>query len=196
MSMNKAFKSSIPFVQFVLPNGHVCKFINHLFHTGDPEVAELLEKEIGTPGVGKSKNSVIYIDTNELEVDPDALTPMAILEKQIRAKILLEMEQAGSSSNDRGTSSGAGGEGTGVNNTVSASAQVSSDKGVIAQLNELRAAGQQTVVTGTITQAEPAKVGAQVDMNALRDKLAAAKESTSVAEQLAKETEVATPTAE
>ena len=174
-AVHKAFKSTTPFIQMILPNGEVCQFINHLYHTDNEETTRLLMNEIGTVGKTKSRHPFIYVDEDQTEVDPEALTPMAILEKTIRAKILADMAAAEQTNNDRGNSSA--NFQTSINNSVDGVAQVSSDKGVLAQLDSLKQSGTQ------VTQQNPSAI-----MTALKEKIAAANAGNAATSPLGLET--------
>jgi len=95
--MHKLYKAVQSSFQVVLAKGGVCAFVGNQFHTGNKEViAELDKMIVDAPHMG------IYVDENEPEVDPNALSPTAIIEAKVRAKILAEMAEANNPANDRG----------------------------------------------------------------------------------------------
>lgn len=104
MSMLKVFKSNQDNIQYLLKSGKSCGFVGNTFATDDPVAISELMAEIVNTGIGKSKHPMFYVDENELEVDSEALSPVAILEAKLRAKILAEMAAANNPANDRGNS--------------------------------------------------------------------------------------------
>lgn len=154
--MHKAFKSVTPFMQYAFKDGTMAVFVNNLYHTDDINKINELMEEIGDIGLGKSRNPVLYIDENEQEVDPEALTPAAILEKQIRAKILAEMAAASDITNDRGTTDNSGFSAS-IGNTQSAAQQetkVGVSSAALANLANLQAAKAQAGLNQQLAAAD------------------------------------------
>lgn len=96
MTIARAFRSNSPFINYALSTGEIVKFVNSLFYTTNERIANELEK------VANDGHPDIYIDPNEKEVDTDALTPEAQMEKRIRAKIMAEMAEATRKDRDLG----------------------------------------------------------------------------------------------
>ena len=148
--LHKAYKSTFPFIGYVFKDGSNANFVNGLYHTDNPEFITELDNEVGNIGLNNSKHPIIYIDELEQTVDPQALTPMAIMEKQIRAKILAEQAAAGDITNDRGNSNANFAQS--ISNTITGAAQLSGDAGVnaaLASLNTLKTSTDAPVTNTT-----------------------------------------------
>ena len=160
--MHKAFKSVTPFMQYAFKDGTMAVFVNHLYHTDDINKINELSEEIGDIGLNKSRNPMLYIDENEQEVDPEALTPAAILEKQIRAKIMAEMAAASDVNNDRGTTDGAGFSQSIANSqSANQNQNVGVSSAALANLRNLQEAKAQVAASNNAAPAQSAEAIAQ-----------------------------------
>jgi hypothetical protein len=89
MALLAIFKSRIPSVNVVLPNGKALAFKEGVYRTADPYEVAYLEYEV------KQNHPHIYIDEAEQVIDEALLDPMAALEAKFREKFLAEQAAAG-----------------------------------------------------------------------------------------------------
>ena len=89
MAIVPLFKHRKTHVKVVGPSNRTYAFTNHQYFTvNEAEIAEL--NKLATTG-----QCGIYIDENQPTIDTEAATPMALLEKSIKQKLLEDLAQQG-----------------------------------------------------------------------------------------------------
>ena len=99
-SLKKVFKSRIPSINYIFPNGKPAIFVFGKYITDNEEEIAHLTKEI------KDGHPHLYIDDNETEVQAPASGNELIagIRAQLRAELIAEMAKATNPANDMGNS--------------------------------------------------------------------------------------------
>lgn len=107
MSTLRVFKSTIPSVNFILPNGKPIIFQQGVYYTDNEQDISHLDYEI------KQGHPHIYVDPEMREIDSEMLDPVKAMQKKVlgrmtREELLAALAEVDANaidpSNDRGTS--------------------------------------------------------------------------------------------
>lgn len=94
----QVFKSTIPFMNFIFPNGKPAIFQNGVFRTSNENEAQHLDYEIS------QGHPHIYRDAQEKEVMSNEVDPISVLRKKIIDEYKAQLEAATNPANDMGNS--------------------------------------------------------------------------------------------
>lgn len=97
MSTMRVYKATLPSVNYIFRNGKPAIFVNGKFCTDIPSEITELDEEVA------AKHPIIFIDSDEREIDSAAVDPIAALREKIIAEYKATMAAATSMDNDRGT---------------------------------------------------------------------------------------------
>lgn len=94
MTISKVFKSSIPSCTYVFKDGSILEFIGNKATTDSIAQYEELLEEVKVVGQNKSKHPFIYVDSDEQEIDSEALSPYEELKAKARKEVEEEVRRA------------------------------------------------------------------------------------------------------
>ncbi len=94
--MLRIFKTTMPSISTVLPNGKPIPFINGRYVSDNPYDVAILDQTV------KDGHPHIYIDTNDFEVDEGLVDPMEALREKIIQEYIASQERAINPMNDFG----------------------------------------------------------------------------------------------
>jgi hypothetical protein len=98
MAIQKLYKGTIPYFNYLFANGKPAIFLDGRFSTDVEDEIKQLDAEVA------SKHPFIYIDVQESEFDTTKQDPMTLLRDKFRAELLAEQAAASNPARDMGTS--------------------------------------------------------------------------------------------
>lgn len=133
MAIQKIFKATLPSFKFYFKNGVAANFLNGRFTTDNKALEDELMEEVGEVGRTKSRNTFIFVDENEPELDTEALSPIELIKLQAkeeaRAELLAEFaaQQARAMNAEANVSSTSSNHAASVNTTAKMAAALNGE---------------------------------------------------------------------